>query len=190
MNEIRAHTVTLSSFPSHIFSPPSNTAKFISPPTLPLTSLNTGKSEHPNTQTHKRKKLLSRDIYQVKWGVILCCSVVGSLMLRKKEVEREREKEGETLTGLVSIRKCWGGWKVLITRTKNKCISFSLFTRLSFPLLVLVALKITTSAQRKWNWNSANEPQEGSGTFNNHARNRLHERLYTSNERFLDIFRR
>jgi len=79
--------------------------------------------------------------------VILCCSVVGSLMLRKKEVKRERERARDT--GLVSIRKCWGGWKVLITRTKNKCKSFSLFTRLSFPLFVLGALKITTSAQRK-----------------------------------------
>jgi len=27
--------------------------------------------------------------------VILCCSVVGSLMLRKKEVKRERERKSE-----------------------------------------------------------------------------------------------
>lgn len=64
-------------------------------------------------------------------------------MLRKEaERAREREKEGETLTALVSIRKCWGGWKVLITRTKNKYISFSLFTRITFPLLVLSVLKL------------------------------------------------
>lgn len=61
-----------------------------------------------------------------------------SSMLRKKEAERE--KEGETAQ--VSIRKCWGGWKVLITRTKNMYISFSFFTRLSFPLLGLNALKL------------------------------------------------
>lgn len=186
---MRARTVTLSSFPSHIFSPPSNTA--LCHPLHFLWHLWTRvRVNTRNPKNTQKEKLLSRDICQVKWVVILCCSVVGNLMLRKKEVEREREKEGETLTGLVSIRKCWGGWKVLITRTKNKCISFSLFTRLSFPLLVLGALKITTSAQRKWNRNSANEPQEGSGTFNNHARNQLHERLYISNERFLDIFRR
>jgi len=50
---------------------------------------------HTHTHTHK-EKLLSRDMYQAKYVVILCCSVVGSLMLRKKEVKREREKERET----------------------------------------------------------------------------------------------
>lgn len=72
------------------------------------------------------------------WAVIKAGLKWWSSTLRMKEAETERERQ----TAQVSIRKCWGGWKVLITRTKNKYISFSFFTRLSFPLLGLNALKL------------------------------------------------
>lgn len=146
MNEIWVHTVTLSSLPSHIFSPPPNTAVF-----HPYTSSDISEHGYGWTLAQKRKKLLSRDIYQVKQEVIsllFCCGKLSRLVWsgvaqcweRRRQKERKKEKEGETAQ--VSIRKCWGGWKVLITRTKNMYISFSFFTRLSFPLLGLNALKL------------------------------------------------
>lgn len=127
--------------PSHIFSPPPNTSVF-----HPYTSSDISEHGYEGTLTQKRKNLLPRDISGKIGGVVLLWAAIKaglkwcSSTLRKEEAEREKEKEGETAQ--VSIRKCWGGWKVLITRTKNMYISFSFFTRLSFPLLGLNALKL------------------------------------------------
>ncbi len=166
--------VTLSSLPSHMFSPPPNT---------PYTSSDISERGYGWTLTQKRKKLLSRDIYQVKQ---FCCGKLSRLVWsgvlqcweRRRQKERKKEKEAETAQ--VSIRKCWGGWKVLITRTKNIYISFSFFTRLSFPLLGLNALKCPHLPRE-------NETEVAQRNLKRAAVPLTIRRLYRSNQQFLLI---